>query len=363
MACLLTRKPVNSISLASQNAQIQIMKHILLSFLLAMFSFGSFASNKICIGEKVIVILNENIKRLTVHDKETMEIMQVTDLEGDSFGEVALSTDGTKLWFQIDDKMFCRVIETGEIIKEIPKGDQGKFDLSAAMDHLIHYETIENKSLIYVYDLNSTEAVSYAKIDSKLGLESAHYDHEKQLLHVLSHVYPSKNETPSKEPMIGLPESIEQLELEFLHDKEEMHYIVYDIQNKKALYDDWIAYSPNHSCNFEVINDELYIVTDMGTAKVLEDFSFELTTIVCVNLTDYDVGESELIGANGYFMFVNSFKNGSFRKLDSFEANQILIEADGIAVTETEYYCIKDGVFYRFKRSTPRDVDFEIALD
>jgi hypothetical protein len=338
------------------------MKHALLSLLLVLISFGSFASNKICIGEKVIVVLNENIKRLTVHDKETMEVLQMTDLEGNSFGEIGLSSDGSKIWFQIDDKMFCREIESGEIIKEITQG-WGKFDLSASMDYLIHYETIEEKSLIYVYDLKSAEAISYAKFDSKLKLETAHYDHKNQLLHILSPRYPSKTEKAPKEPMFGLPQSVEQLELEFLHDKMESHYIVYDIQNKKALYDEWISYSPNHTCNFEMINDELYIVTDMGTAKVKEDFSFELTLIVSVNLTDYDVEGSELVGINGYNMFVHSFESNTHKNLDHFDVNPILVEADGIAITETHYYCIKDGVFYRFKRTTPRDVDFEVPLD
>lgn len=339
------------------------MKHVFLSFLLVMFSFGSFASNKICIGENVIVVLNEKIKRLTVHDKASMEVIQLTDLEGDSFGEVALSSDETKIWFQINDKMFCRVLETGEIIKELPEGNRGTFELSASMNYLIHYQTIDGKSLIYVYDLNSTEAISYAKVDSKLKLESAHYDHENQRLHILSIAYPSKNEKSSKEPVLGLPQSVEQIKLDFLHDQEEMHYIVYDIQNEKALYDEWIAYSPDGDCDFELINNELYIVTDIGTAKVLEDFSLDLTTIVCVNQTDFDVHKSELVGTNGYSMYVQSFDSGTFKKMDSFEANTILVNADGIALTDDEYYCINEGVFYRFKRSTPMDVDYEIALD
>lgn len=357
------RKPVNSISLDLQNAQFQTMKHLLLSFLLAMFSFGSFASNKICVGEKVIVVLNENIKRLVILKKENLEILQTTDLEGESFGEIGLSSDGANIWYQVDDRMICRVIETGVILLEISGGSGSTFELSAAMDNLIHYENIEEKALVYVYDLNTAEAISYAKIDSKLSLESAHYDQENQRLHILSHTYPSKTEKPSKEPKFGLPESVEQLALEFRHDQEEMHYMVYDIQNKKALYDEWIEYSPDDQCNFEMINDELYIVTDMGTAKVLEDFTFELTLIISLNQIDYDVIESELIGVNGYFMYIHSFKTGTYKKLDDFEANLILIEADGIAATETDFYCIKEGVFYRFKRSTPMNVDMDMALD
>jgi len=339
------------------------MKYILLSILSVFFSFGTLASNKICIGENVIVVLNENVKRLTVHDKESMEILHLTDLEGDSFGDVALSSDETKIWFQVDDKMYCHEVESGEIIKAIPGGDSFKFELSAAMDYLIHYETIEKKSLIYVYDLNSAEAIAYAKVDSYYLLGTAHFDSKNQQLHVLSEVYPSKREAHSKEPRIGLPQSAEQIELEFLYDQEEARYIVYDIQNKKTLYDEWINYSPDGNFNFEVINDELYIVSGIGTAKVLDDYSLEMTSLVCDNQVDFDVHESELAGMNGNMLYVQSFEKGTFKKHDDFDANLILLKADGIAITATYFYCIKEGVFYRFKRATPMDVDFEISLD
>ncbi|MFK7786776.1 MAG: hypothetical protein AB8B56_16775 [Crocinitomicaceae bacterium] len=339
------------------------MKQILLSVLLALFSFGSFASNKICVGENIIVVLNEKVKRLTVHDRASMEIIQSTHLEGDSFGEIALSTDGSKIWFQIDDKMYCRAIESGEILKEMPGGDSYTFDFSASMDYLIHYQTIDEKSLIYVYDLNTAEAISYAKVDSKLELETAHYDHNKQLMYVLSETYPTKKESTSKEPQIGGLQSIEQIELEFLHDQEEMRYIVYDIQNKKALHDEWLAYSPDGNCDFELINGELFLVSGIGTAKVLEDFSFKLTNVICVNQKDHNVYASELIGVNGYLMYTYSPEKGTYTKYDDFEANLILLEADGIAITETELYCIREGIFYRFRRDNLMGVDYEIALD
>jgi hypothetical protein len=339
------------------------MKYIILSFTISLFAFGSFASNKICIGEKIIVVFNEKVKRLTVHDRASMEIMQMTELEGDSFGEIGLSTDESKIWFMIGDIMYCRDVESGEILKEIQGGDSYKFDMNASMDYLIHYQTIEEKSLIYVYDLSSMEAVSYAKVDSKLELETAHYDHKKQLIYVLSKTYPSKNESSTKEPTLGLPQSVEQIELEFLHDQEEMHYIVYDILNKKALKDEWLAYSPDGNCDFEMIGEELFLVSDVGTAKILEDFSFDLTNIVCVNHKDHNVFESELVGVNRYLMYIYSTEKGTYKTYDSSAADVILLEADGIAMTETELYCIREGIFYRFLRATPMSVDYEVPLD
>lgn len=339
------------------------MKLILLSFLFALFSFGSFASNKICVGENVIVVLNENVKTLTVHDRASMEVIQMTHLEGDSFGEIGLSRDGSNMWFQIDDKMYCRSIESGEILKELDGGASFKFDLNASMDYLIHYQTTEESTLIYVYDLNTTEAISYAKVDFKLKLETSHYDHEKQLLYLLSETYPTKKESSSKEPQLGLPQSTEQIELEFLHDQEEMRYLVYDIQNKKALFDEWLAYSPDGYCDFELIDGELFLVSGVGTSKVLEDFSFDLTTVVCVNQKDHNIYESELVGVNGYLMYSYSPEKGTYTKYDDFEVNLILLEADAIAMTETEFYCIREGIFYRFRRDNLMGVDYEIALD
>ncbi len=339
------------------------MKHLLLSIILILFSFGTFASNKICIGEKIIVVFNESLKKLTVHDKETLEVLQSTDLEGSHFGEIALSQDGSKIWFQIDSKMYCRDVETGEILKELQGASLYKFELSAAQDYLIHYERVEESSLIYVYDLNTAKAVSYAKVDFTLFLETIHYDHAKQELHLLSRTFPSKTEKPSKEPLFGLPETAEQIELDFRHDGEESRYYVYDITNKKAIYDEIIPYSSDFSCDFEVINDRLYIITQMGTAEVLEDYSLKLTSLVIINMSDYAILESEMVGATAYFLFSHSFETGIYKKWDDKKANLILVEADAIAMTETEYYCIEEGVFYRIKRSEPMNIDFEMALD
>lgn len=339
------------------------MKHILLSLILAMVSFGSFASNKICVGEKVVVVFNENLKKLTIHDKETLEVLQSSMLEGNSFGEIALSSDETNIWFQIGGMMYCRSIETGEITKEIPGTNAYKFELSAAQDYLIHYETYEDHSLIYVYDLNTAEAVSYAKVDFVNFLETAHYDHEKQQLHLLSRTFESKTEKPAKEPMFGLPESAEEIALHFRQDQKETHYFVYNIANKSVLYDEKIEYSPDFECNFEVIKDELYIITAMGTAKVKEDYSLEITSIILMNLTDYAILDSEFVGATPYFLYTRSFETGEYKEMYDDETNLILIEAAGIAMTETDYYCVNEGVFYRFKRSEPMNADFDMPLD
>lgn len=339
------------------------MKYLLLSILISFGGFSALASNKICVGENIIVVFNENLKKLSIHDKETMEVLQADELEGRSFGEIALSTDGTKLWFQIDDKMYCRDVNTGELLKELHSSGDFKYELSAADDYLIHFETIEQHSLIYVYDLNSTQAVAYAKVDFTESLETIHYDHKRQKLHLLSSTRPTKKETAPKEPTFGLPQSAEQVALEFLHDQEEMRYMVFDITTKKSLFDAFVPYSPDSDCNFEVIGDKLYIITGIGTAEVLEDYSFKLTSLVVTNLSDYDVLNSELVGTNDYFAFSNSFEDNTYKKWDSFDANLLLIEADAIAVTETDYYVIKEGIFYRFKRSEPRNVDFEIAMD
>lgn len=339
------------------------MKHILLSIALAFFTFGTFASNKICIGEKVIVVFNESLKKLTVHDKETMEVFQSTELEGSSFGEIALSQDGSKIWFQVDRTMFCRDLETGEIVKELLGSSFYKFELSNARDYLIHYETIETFSLVYVYDLNTTEAISYAKVDFKGSLETCHYDHVKQEIHLLSRTFPSKDEKAHKEPIFGLPETSEEIELEFRHDEEVSHYLVYDIANKKVLYDENVFYSSDFSCDFEVIEDRLYIITQLGTAEILEDYSFKITSLVALNMLDYSILESEMVGSTTFFLFSHSFKTGETKELYDDEADVILIEADAIAMDETNYYAILEGVFYRFKRSDPMYVDYEIALD
>ncbi|MCJ8288158.1 MAG: hypothetical protein HRT58_02415 [Crocinitomicaceae bacterium] len=339
------------------------MKHLLLSITLVLFTFGSFASNKICVGEKVIVVFNESLKKLTVHDRETLEVLQSTELEGYNFGEIALSQNGSKIWFQMDGKMYCRDVETGEILKELQGVNRYKFELSAAQDYLIHYERIEQSSLIYVYDLNTAQAISYAKVDFSLFLETIHYDHAKQTLYLLSRTFPSKTEKPSKEPLFGLPETAEQIELDFRHDQEESRYYVYDIANKKVMYDEVITYSPDFACDFEVINDRLFLITQIGTAEVLDDYSLKITSLVILNMSDYAILESEMVGPTGFFLFSHSFKNGAYKELDDSKANKILVEADGIAMTETDYYAINEGIFYRFKRSEPLNVDFEIALD
>lgn len=339
------------------------MKQLLLSLTLALFSFASFASNKICIGEKVIVVFNENIKKLTVHDKESLELLQSTELEGNTFGEIALSKNGTKIWFQMDGVMYCRDVDNGEILKEIQGANSYKFELSAAQDYLIHFERIEESSLIYVYDLNTAEAISYAKVDFTFFLETIHYDHEKQQLHLLSKTFPSETEKPSKEPVFGLPETAEQIALDFRHDEEESRYYVYDIENKKVLYDKNIAYSPDFSCDFEVINERLYIITQMGTAEVLDDYSLKLTSLVLINMNDYAILESEMVGATNFFLFSHSFETGAYKEWDDDEVNLIIVEADAIAMTETEYYCILEGLLYRFDRSDPSDSNFDMPLD
>ena len=340
------------------------MKQLFLSIILTFFATGSFASNKICIGEKVIVVFNENLKKLTIHDKETLELLQSTQLEGDSFGEIALSSDGTKIWFQMDGKMYCRDMESGEIVKELAGMNSYKFELSSVQDYLIHFETIEhNHSLIYVYDLNTAEAISYAKVEFTRFLETIHYDQKKQEFHLLSRTFPSKTEKPSKEPLFGLPETAEQIALDFRHDEEETQYFVYDIANKKVLYDEIIEYSSDFTCDFEVINDRLFLITQMGTAEVMEDYSLKLTSLVAINMADYTILESEMVGATGFDLFSYSFETGAYKEMDDSEANLILVEADALAMDETDMYAIKEGIFYRFKRAELLNADFEMPLD
>lgn len=339
------------------------MKHILLPIALAFFTFTSFASNKICVGEKVVVVLNDNLKKLIVHDKESLEVLQSTELEGSFFGEIALSQDGSKIWFQVDATMYCRDLNSGEILKELMGMNSYKFELSAAQDYLIHFETIEDHSLIYVYDLNTAEAISYAKVDFTLFLETIHYNHKKQMLHLLSRTYQSKTEKPSKEPLFGIPETAEQIELAFRHDQKETRYYVYDIADKTVLYNEMIAYSPDYSSDFEGINDRLYLITDLGTVEVMDDHSFKMSSIVNMNRSDYAILGSEMVTATDFFLSTYSFETSEFTELYDKEANEILIQADGIAMTETDYYAFKEGIFYRFKRSEAMNVDFEMALD
>ena len=340
------------------------MKSILLSIILAFFAFGSFASNKICVGETVIVVFNQNLKKLVVHDRETLEILQSTELEGYSFGEIALSKDETKVWFQMDGKMYCRDMKTGEIAKEIQGSNAYKFELSAAQDYLIHYETIEESTLIYVYDLNTAEAVAYAKVDFTTFVETCHYDHEKQELHLLSRTFVSKTEKRPKEPMFGFPETAEEIALGMRHDEKESRYYIYDIANKAVIYDENIFYSSGFSVDFEVINDTcLYLVTQVGTAEVLDDHSLRITSFVATNLADYAILGNDLVGVNGFVFSSYSFEDGSMKEYYDDEANKILIEADAIAITETDYYAMKDEIFYRFKRSEPLNSDHELSLE
>ncbi len=339
------------------------MKSVLLAVFSLLFASQLFASNKICIGEKVIVVLNDNVNKLTVHDKETMEVLQSTSLEGSIFGELALSQDGSKIWFQMDATMYCRDVSTGEIVKELEGANAYTFELSAAQDYLVHFENMEDHALIYVYDLNTAEAISNAKVDFTQFLETIHYDHKKQVLHLLSQTFDSKTEKSSEEPMYGIVESSEEITESMLYDERESRYYVYDIANKKVIYDQNLSYSPDFSSDFEVINDRLTIVTQVGTAQVQDDYSLKVASLAIPNLADYAIDGSNLIGMNGFFLFFYSFEDDSIIQLYDDEVNQILIEADAISITDTDYYTFKEGVFYRFKRSDPMNADFDMPMD
>lgn len=335
---------------------------LLLSFLL-FITASSFASNKICVGENVVVVFNEDLKKLTVHEKESLEIKQSTELEGSVFGEIALSQNESKIWFEIDGVMYARDLETGEIVKNIQGANVYKFELSAAMDYLIHFEMMENDALVYVYDLNTAEAVSYAKIAFTDFLETIHFDAQKQQLHLLSKRFTSETEKPSKEPVFGLPSSVEEIALDFRNDGLASRYFVYDIANKQELYNEVISYSPDFGCNFEVIDERLFIVTAIGTAEVQEDFSLKLTSLVAMNVVDYAVFGSDLIGITGFNFFSYSVETGTYKEWNDDKANLILIQSKGLAVSETDYYFMMEGVFYRAKRSEPLNIDADMPID
>lgn len=335
----------------------------LLLFILSFITFSSLASNKICVGETILVVFNEDLKKLTVHDKESFEIRQSTTLEGTSFGEIALSRDESKIWFPMDGIMYVRDVKTGEIVKEIQGANAYKFELSAAMEYLIHVELMEDHSLIYVYDLNSAEAISFANIPFSDFVETVHFDAEEQQFHLLSKQVKSRTETLSKEPMFGLPETVEQIALDFLHDGMESRYYVYDITNKKELFNQVIPYSPDYSCDFEVIDGRLFVVTALGTAEVMEDFSLRITPLLAMNVSDYAIFGKQLIGVTGSNLFAYSVETEEQDEWYDDEVNELLIQASGLAITETHYYFIKEGVLYRMKRSEPLNIDLETLVE
>lgn len=339
------------------------MKRTLLLLFLSVLSFSSFASNKVCVGETVVVVFNEELKKLTVHEKESLEIRQSTSLEGFVFGEIALSKDESKIWFQMDGIMYARDTQTGEIVKEIQGSNVYTFELSAAMDYLIHFEMMEQDALVYVYDLNTAEAISYAKLPFADFLETIHFDAEEQQLHLLSKPFASKTEKPSKEPVFGVPETLEEVALDFRHDGMESRYVVYDIANKKELYNEVIEYSPDYECNFEVIDNRLFIITALGSAEVQEDFSLKLEPLFAMNMTDYAIFGTDVIGVTGFDLFSYSVETQMGKEWDEDKVNLLLIKASGLAVTETDYYFIAEGVLYRVKRAKPLNIDFETSLE
>ena len=74
--------------------------------------------------------------------------------------------------------------------------------------------------------------------------------------------------------MFGMPETPEEIALAMRQDELESRYYIYDIANKAVIYDENIFYSSSFSVDFEVINDStLYLITQVGTAEVLEDHS------------------------------------------------------------------------------------------
>lgn len=335
----------------------------LLLFLLLFITLPSLASNKICVGETVLVVFNEELKKLTVHDKETFAILQSNHLEGHSFGEIALSADESKIWFPIDNIMYARDLTSGEIVKEIHGISAYKFEFNAAMDYLIHVELMEDRTVMYAYDLNSTEAIAYANIPLMDLVETVHFDATKQQFHILFKQVQSKTETLSKEPLFGLPETIEQIALDFLHDGMESRYYVYDSAEKKEVFNQVLPYSPDYGCNFEVINERLFVVTALGTAEVMDDFSLKLIPMFTMNVSDYAIINDQIIGSTGSNLFMYSVDTEQQRDLYDDEVNQLLIEASGLAITETHYYFTKEGILYRIKRSEPLNIDLETSVE
>ncbi len=339
------------------------MKSILLAVFSLLFASQLFASNKLCVGEKYLVVLNTSTKKLTVHEKATLQIIQSTTLEGYSFGELALSSNEGNIWFEMDGIMYCRSVEMGEILSEIMGSNAYKFELDNSSQHLVHIEQSEEQTLVYIYDLNTREAVGSAKFGFKWSLETCHFDPATKELHLLSKKFDSTREKASEETVFGLPETPEEIEAAMRHDQQESHYLVYDFKTKNVVYDQDVFYSSDFETNFELIAGRLFVVTQLGTAEVLGDRSFSITPLVATNLSDYAIFGAQIVGGNGSFFFNYSISDGTFVEHWDDEVNQLLIDATAIAVTETEYYATSESVLYRFQRSSPREVDADVVIE
>jgi hypothetical protein len=340
------------------------MKQFLLAFAILITSTTLFAANKISVGEKWVVVANQNAKKITVHDKLTLEIVHTISLESRSLRDMTLSNDESKIWYLVGGTMNCISTSSWETVLEIQGMNLFLFEFNALNKQMVHYEGSSELSHVAIYDLNSTEIIHKADLSFSGFIEAAYFDDSLKQIYLLSKRDKFNSELPlSEEDAVIFPESREDIEKVMKHDGKGSRLLVFDLNTNAATFDDTLYYSPNFSSDIDKIGDRLFLITQVGNCELLKDNSLRTTSFIATNVADYTIHGTSIFGANQFTFFQYNSANETFVEFWDDEVNIIILESTAIDMDKTHCFVLSDNILYRFDQTKMMNVETEISVE
>ncbi|MFT5779684.1 MAG: hypothetical protein ACI837_002643 [Crocinitomicaceae bacterium] len=339
------------------------MKHIVLFWVILLTSTSLLASNQISVGEKFVVVANSKSKKITVHDKATLEIVHTIFIENGRLYEVALSSDESTIWYRSGATMYCISTSTWEPNIEFEGFGVYRFELNNQNKQLIHYENSGESTIVDIFDLNSAVMSDHMEIPFSGFIESIFYNDSTDQLIILTPKFDLKSELPlSEEEAIIFPETKEEVELSMRHDGKGSRLVVFDKMDN-IIHDDTIYYSSNFSTDLDMIGDRLFLITQIGNCEILEDYSLRTTSFIATNVQDYTIHETSIYGSNSFNFFQYNSTDDSYTEFWDDDMNKIIVEANAVEMDETHCFVVYDNILYRFKQDNMREVDWEVSVE
>ncbi len=323
-------------------------------------SLTLYANSGISIGKTMVVVLNENTREITVHTKEKLEIIHRLVLpKSGSIKSIALSSDESKIWYVVGEKAICvSTINWKEVIS-ISGVNSYNFRLDKQNKHLIHFSGDEKMSAVDIYDLNTAKITARVKVKFSDFLESIIYNESTGMLTMLGTKKDDKSEVPMKgDADILFPETKEDVNKMMHHDGKTSQFTIYDVRNNVVIVNKRTFYSPNFSTSLEMIGEELFAVTQIGTCKISEGHEFTMTSLIATNVSDFAIADTMIAGATGFTFFTYTLKDDKFTEFYDDEVNELCLQADASAFDKGDYYMCYENTLYRFKDEDGFGVQF-----
>ncbi len=344
------------------------MKLFLVAFS-ALITSLSFSQTKMTFSSNMFAVLNEEEKVITVHDYDSLNLLARFNVDHGSPREIALCQGDSLLWYHVGGMVYASSTSDFQIRHKFQGIGVYDFNLIPEENVLIHYSVdYDEQGSVKIYDLSTGEEEHSFDVDFNNFMESTYYDRDEQRFYMMCAKQKTRLEEPAES--VSFPENGQDIVETMLHDGFETRFIAYDLSGKKPVkaQDRTLFYSSGFSAELCMLQNRLFVCSQMGLCQMGPDFDPEMYDFMETNVNDFALNDNSFFYSNGFgfgkFSIQTDLK-GNHIAFDSDKTNQALFDAQALGFMRDQLFCLegnKLSVFEMTNLIEPKQVfDFKKA--